>query len=41
MLEICCFHNNLRGFVVFIKVPVIIFIRFAEINVLGQMWVEI
>ena len=28
-----------RGFVVFLKVPVIIINRFGENNVLGQIWI--
>ena len=32
---------SLRGFEVFLKVPVIIIIRFAEINVLGTIYIDI
>ena len=32
---------SFRGFVVFLKVPKVIIIRFDEINVLGKMWIHL
>ena len=33
--------NSLRGFQVFLKVPVIIIIRFGENNVLGTIYIHL